>query len=136
MPTAKCLCGQFTTSVTGSFGEVRYCHCSECRRKAGTAFTANAKVDRAQWFLEGPKEQIAEFEHKPGLYNAFCAKCGSPLFARSDENPNDIRIRLGGFDGDIEVSITGHVWVSSKARWYSIDDPIPQFEEQYVEHLE
>lgn len=132
--TGKCLCGTFEYSVAGSLGEVRYCHCSQCRRKSGTAFTANAKIDASQWSLAGPTDLITEFEHKPGLYNAFCAKCGTPLYARSDADPNDIRVRLGGLEGDIDVTITGHVWTSSKAGWYQIEDSIPQYEERYADH--
>lgn len=131
MPTAKCLCGKFEMSVDGSFGDVRYCHCNQCRQKSGTAFTANAKVKKSQWSITGPKELITEFEQKPGLFNAFCSKCGSPLYARSDLDPDYRRVRIGGFDGKIDVAITGHVWVSSKAAWYEIDDTIPQFKEQF-----
>lgn len=128
----SCLCGTFNFTVDGSFGEVRYCHCSQCRKKTGTAFSANSKVNASRWSLEGPSNLVTEFEHKPGLYNAFCANCGSPLYARSDANPDDIRVRLGGFDGDLDVTITGHVWVSAKASWYEIDDSIPQFDERYT----
>jgi len=129
--SSQCLCGLFITTIQGSFGDVRYCHCSKCRRKTGTAFTANAKVDISQWTIEGPEEHITEFEHAPGLYNAFCSRCGSPLYARSDADPSDIRIRIGGFEGDLDVSITGHVWVSFKAIWYSIEDSIPQYRQRF-----
>jgi hypothetical protein len=71
MPTAQCLCGTFQIKVESSFGEVRYCHCSQCRQKSGTAFTANAGIKKSQFSLTGPKELITEFEHKPGLFNAF-----------------------------------------------------------------
>lgn len=128
----RCLCGAFQFEVTGSFGGVRYCHCSQCRRKSGSAFTANAKIRRDQWILHGPNDLISEYEHKAGLYNAFCSRCGSPLYARSNSDPDDIRVRLGGFEGQLDVEITGHVWTSSKADWYQIQDPIPQYEEAYI----
>ncbi|NKC00330.1 MAG: GFA family protein [Pseudomonadales bacterium] len=131
--TSTCTCGTFTTTITGSFGDVRYCHCSRCRSKTGTAFTANAKIHRSQWHLDGPPQSITEFEHTPGLYNAFCSRCGTPLYARSDQDPNDIRIRIGGFQGNIDVTITGHVWVNSKATWYEIEDSLRQFDEAYVD---
>lgn len=131
MAIAKCLCGLFTVEVEGRFGDVRYCHCSQCRRKSGTAFTANAKIHKSQYSIMGPQELITEFEHKPGLFNAFCSKCGSPLYGRSRSNPDDMRVRLGGFEGQIDVAITGHVWVSSKASWYEIEDNIAQFEQRY-----
>lgn len=59
------------------------------------------------------------------MFKAFCSLCGSPLYARSDHDPDDIRVRLGGFEGELDVRITGHVWVSSKATWYEIEDSLP-----------
>ena len=129
MPSGTCLCGVFKYTVTGSFGDVRYCHCSKCRRGNGTAFSANARVQKSQWTLEGPKDNVTEFEHTPGMFKAFCARCGSPLYARSSQAPNDIRVRLGSFDGNLDVNITGHVWTSSKATWYTIEDSIPCYPE-------
>jgi len=72
---------------------------------------------------------VTEFEHKPGLFKAFCSKCGSPLYARSAHDPNDIRVRLGGFEGELDVVITGHVWISFKAPWYVIEDSLPCYAE-------
>jgi len=129
MAVGRCQCGTFEYAVEGSFGEVRYCHCGKCRRGNGTAFSANARVQRSQWSIEGPRDQITEYEHKPGLFKAFCAKCGSPLYARSSHDPDDIRVRIGGFEGDLDVQITGHVWVGSKAEWYVIEDSIPCYAE-------
>ncbi len=127
----SCLCGAFEYAVEGSFGDVRYCHCTRCRRNNGTAFSANAKIDRSQWTLEGPADRITEYEHTPGKYKAFCSVCCSPLYARSDDDPNDIRVRLGGFVGeeDLDVTITGHVWVDWKASWYEIEDSLPRYPE-------
>jgi hypothetical protein len=129
MPSGTCLCGVFKYTVTGSFGDVRYCHCSKCRRGNGTAFSANARVQKSQWTLEGPKDKVTEFEHKPGMFKAFCSRCGSPLYARSSQDPDDIRVRLGGFKENLDVNITGHVWTSSKATWYTIEDSIACYPE-------
>lgn len=131
MPSGTCLCGTFRYTVTGPFGDVRYCHCGQCRRGNGSAFSANARIERSQWTLEGPLDQVTEFEHKPGKFKAFCSRCGSPLYARSSRDPNDIRVRLGGFEGVLDVTITGHVWTSSKATWYTIEDSIPCYPEAW-----
>ncbi len=129
MATGRCLCGAFEYDVEGSFGDVRYCHCSVCRRGSGTAFTANARIRASQWSLRGPRDRITEYEHEPGLYKAFCSQCGSPLYARSDHDPDDVRVRLGGFEGPLDVRVTGHVWVGSKAVWYEIEGSLPCYEE-------
>ena len=97
------------------------------QRGNGSAFSANvnAKVERSQWTLEGPEDEVAEFEHGPGMFNAFCSRCGSPLYARSSHDPDDIPVRLGGFEGNLDVEVTEHVWTSSKSTWYSIEDSLP-----------
>jgi hypothetical protein len=92
--------------------------------------------DRSQWTLEGPRDEITEFEHKPGMFKAFCARCGSPLHARSSQDPDDIRIRLGGFEGSLEVAITAHVWTSSKSTWYAIEDSLPRYPEAMPHDLD
>ena len=101
MALGRCQCGAFEYSVEGSLGDVRYCHCAKCRRGNGTAFTANARIHRSQWSIEGPRDLITEYEHKPGLFKAFCARCGSPLYARSSQDPDDIRVRIGGLEGPL-----------------------------------
>jgi hypothetical protein len=132
MASGRCLCGAFEYTVDGSFGDVRYCHCGQCRRVSGTAFSANARIHRSQWSLRGPRDQITEYEQGPGRFKAFCSKCGSPLYARSEHDPDDVRVRLGGFEGDLDVRITGHVWVGSKASWYKIEDSIPRYPEAII----
>lgn len=129
MASGRCLCGTFRFHVEGSFGEVRYCHCRQCRRQSGTAFTANARIHASQFTLEGPREHVTEYVHRPRRYKAFCARCGSPLYARSDHDPDDVRVRLGGFEGELDVTITAHVWTGSKASWYAIEDTLPRHEE-------
>lgn len=129
MASGTCLCGSFSFAVNGAFGDVRYCHCNQCRRGNGTAFSANAKIDKSQWQLDGPADKITEFEHKPGWFKAFCCTCGSPLYARSNTNPDQIRVRLGGFSGELVATVTGHVWTDFKAQWYSLDDSLPCYAE-------
>ena len=133
MNKGKCLCEGVQFSVSGSFGEVRYCHCSQCRRVTGSAFSANAKVKNSAFTLHSGDELIKEFEHKPGIHRAFCSNCGSPVYSRLDADPDNIRIRLGSFEEVEGVDVTGHVWVGSKASWYDIDDGLACYLEAFVE---
>jgi len=122
MASTTCLCGEIEFQVTGLFGEVRYCHCSQCRKVTGTAFSANAKVERCHWRIIKGDGFITEYEQAPGIFRAFCGKCGSPLYSRLDREPNHIRVRLGSFHDPEGVNVTGHVWVSSKASWFDIPE--------------
>ena len=125
----KCLCEGVQFSVIGSFGEVRYCHCSQCRRVTGSAFSANAKISIESWRINSGEALIREYENKPGIYRAFCSICGTPVYSKLQSDPQNIRVRLGSFETVKEVDITGHVWVSSKAPWYSIEGNLPCYME-------
>jgi hypothetical protein len=129
MANGQCLCGAVRYRVFGSLGEARLCHCDMCRLANGTAFSANVSVPRTSYSLLSGEQVIAEYESSPGRYRAFCSKCGSPVYARLIDDPDHIRIRLGGLTGEIDVSIVAHTWVSSNPDWYSIEDSLEQFPE-------
>jgi len=127
--TGRCLCGATRFRISGRVGAVGYCHCGQCRRASGTAFASNANVARANIeFLSG-LDDVTEYESSPGKFRAFCGRCGSPIYSRRDSEPELRRIRLGSLDSDPERRPLGHVWVRSKAPWYSIGDSLPQYPE-------
>jgi hypothetical protein len=128
--TAKgsCVCGAVRYEVDGSLGDVSYCHCSFCRRSSGTAFTANARVPASAFRLLTGADSLGEYRAPRGV-RAFCSVCASGIFARVDAEPEWIRIRIGGLEGELDVRITAHVWVGSKSSWFEITDRLPQYPE-------
>jgi len=121
--------------ITGSLGPLGYCHCTQCRRASGTAFSANADVARAElWFTSGDA-LIREFESSPGRFRAFCSRCGSPLYKRTAERPEVMRVRLGLLEDDPQLQARVHVRVSSRAPWYEITDSLPQLPEGLPKRL-
>ena len=127
--TANCLCGGVRIDISGKLGPVVYCHCSRCRKAQGTAFGANADVRRKYWKLVGGEDLIREFESSPGIFRAFCSRCGSPLYSRRPAAPDVLRIRLGILNDDPERRSLAHCHVASKAVWFEITDDLPQFAE-------
>jgi hypothetical protein len=125
----QCLCGKVRYQVAGSLGEVRYCHCTRCQRATGSAFSANARIPAVRFALLAGQELVREYEERPGIFRAFCSVCGSPVYARLGREPEDIRVRIGGLSGELDVRIPAHVWASSKSSWYSIADTLPRYSE-------
>jgi hypothetical protein len=124
-----CLCGTVRYRISGRIGPVVYCHCSQCRRASGTAFATNANVRKSDIAFLSGRDRITEFESSPGKIRAFCSRCGSPIYSRTDSDPDHLRIRLGTLDGDPGRRSLAHCWVSSKAAWFAITDALPQFPE-------
>jgi hypothetical protein len=125
----ECLCGSVKFEISGSLGEVRYCHCLRCRQATGTAFSANARIPEKQFKLLAGSEDLRSYEMGPGIHRFFCSKCGCPAFVKLDRDPDYIRPRIGGLSGSVDVDIAAHVWVGSKAEWHSITDDLHQFDQ-------
>ncbi|HZR83045.1 MAG TPA: GFA family protein [Candidatus Binatia bacterium] len=130
--TGACLCGTVRYDLRGKIGPLAYCHCKMCQRASGSAFGANVsvRVETVGWL--GGRDSITEYESSPGKLRAFCRRCGSPLYSRTDAEPGSLRFRLGTLDGDPGRRALAHFWVASKAPWYEIADVLPQYPEGVV----
>jgi len=127
--TGRCLCEGVRFEISGPFGPLGYCHCKQCQRANGSAFSAGSSVARIDLrFLSG-EELLREFESSPGRFRAFCSRCGSPIYKRMSDQPEALRIRLGVLDRDPELRARVHIWVDAKAPWYEITDELPQLPE-------
>ncbi len=115
-----CLCGGVRIEVSGKVGPVVYCHCSRCRKASGTAFGANADVWLKYWRVLAGEDLIREFESSPGVFRAFCGRCGSPIYSRRANAPDVLRLRLGILNDDPGRRSLAHFWVGSKAAWFDI----------------
>ncbi|QSP96355.1 GFA family protein [Marinobacter salinisoli] len=128
MYTGQCLCGDITFEYDGPIGPITLCHCSQCRRAHGSAFSASAPVQRVRFrFLTG-ESLVTEFESRPGKYRAFCSHCGSHLFSRVDAIPGILRLLAGVINEPLGKSASRHEFVGSKSDWYEITDDLPQFQ--------
>lgn len=129
MYQGSCLCGGITFEISGAITEIVYCHCSECRRVQGSAFASNGFVQRDHFKLLSGKELLSQYEYGPGRYKQSCRICAAPIYSHSDAKPDYVRVRLGTISSEIKERPQCHIFVGSKANWYTITDDLPQYEE-------
>ena len=128
MLTGQCLCGRVSFQYQGPLGPIALCHCSQCRRAHGSAFSASAPVQKSRFQWLAGETDIREYESRPGKYRAFCSHCGSQLYSRVDAIPGILRLRVGVINEPLEKGVAQHVFVGSKSDWFEITDQIPQFD--------
>ena len=121
MHVGSCLCGTITYEIRGELSDFGYCHCRSCRKASGSAFGANAGVERTAFRLTSGAGTLREFESSPGKYRAFCTRCGSPIYAYLAESLGILRIRLGSLDTPFAAHARAHTFVSDKADWDDIE---------------
>jgi len=126
--TGHCLCGGIRFQYTGPIGPLALCHCSQCRRVHGSAFSASAPVQKVRFQWTGDESLIREFESRPGKYRAFCSECGSALYSRVDAIPGILRLRVGLINEPLGKEPAAHVFVGSKSDWFEISDATPQYQ--------
>ena len=125
--SGSCLCGRIRYEVNAPLGAVEHCHCSMCRKAHGAAFSTNALVPTAALKITSGTELLAEYDSSPNRRKCFCSKCGSQLFIRRTNKPEFTMLTLGTIDGAPQTVPERHVFVASKASWYTITDALPQY---------
>jgi len=101
-----CLCGAVRLVASGLPDRVGVCHCHDCRKHHGALFYAAAIFPQAAVSITG------ETQHYQGRH--FCPRCGSSVFARSD---NEVEVHLGVLDQGDQLVPTYEVWTCRRARW-------------------
>jgi len=88
--TGGCLCGAVRYSVRGDPVHVRRCHCADCRKESGSAFTVYAHWPVEAFELNG---EISSHDGR-----GFCPRCGSRLLDTTDPGDTLVEIRIGSLD--------------------------------------
>ena len=124
----KCLCGAVHYAVADEFVYAANCHCSNCRRTTGSAFKPFAGIERDKLALtEGASTSCSIFGDESG-HDAHCELCGSLLYSLVREGAF-VHVAMGTLVDDPTIRPTAHIFVGSKATWFTVADDLPQYDE-------
>lgn len=126
MLTGQCACGAVRYQVEDRFRYAGYCHCSQCRRATGSAFSVFGGIEQGRLRVVRGSDVLAAFEKNSDDSVSFCRRCGSNLFSIVRDGIY-AHVQLGTLDDAPSVRPSFHIFVNSKAAWDSIDDTLPQF---------
>jgi hypothetical protein len=117
--SGQCLCGQVKVSARGEPLRVGICHCTNCRKESGSAFT---------FYAIWPTQQV-EHEGETSVFNrqSFCARCGSHLFSGDDR---EAEVKLGVLsEAPTSLAPSYELWVKRREPWLRPIDGATQYEE-------
>ena len=127
MLTGKCLCGAVQYAVKDEFVYALNCHCSNCRRATGSAFKSFAGIMRNKLSIAVGNKMLLIFGDD-NAHDARCLTCGSLLYSVVRDG-SFVHIAMGTLVDDPTIRPTAHIFVGSKAPWFTIADRLPQHEE-------
>ena len=119
------------SAVADAFTYALNCHCSNCRRTTGSAFKPFAGIMRDQFAVtEGRDKLLIYGEEK--THDAHCNVCGSLLYSVVRDGMY-VHVALGTLVDAPAIRPTAHIFVGSKAPWFTITDDLPQYREHVTD---
>lgn len=126
----RCFCGAAQYAVPDEFRYAMNCHCSNCRRTTGSAFKPFAGIEREKFAVTQGADALLIYGGEKA-HDAHCRKCGSLLYSVVRDGAW-VHVALGTLVDDPSIRPSQHIFVGSKAPWFTITDDLPQFEEHAV----
>ena len=108
------------------------CHCKNCQKQAGSAFSTLAGIKKSDFKLTGGPKIYVDTATDSGasVERFFCGTCGSPIYSALPSQPDVIYLKTGTLDDTSEFNPSIHVWAATKQNWVEIDKNIPQLQKQ------
>lgn len=107
--TGGCLCGAVRYTVRGEPVHVGRCHCADCRKESGSAFTVYAQWPVEAFELSG---ELAEYEGR-----RFCPTCGSQVLTPAGDDAL-VEIALGTLDdAPFDLTPAAEIWIKRRESW-------------------
>ena len=120
--TGRCDCGAVRFEIAAPLGPARYCHCTSCQRRTGTAASASAITAQGSVVVTQGVEELRGWAPEGRRERVFCGLCGSHLFIRHPETGEFAGVRLGAIDGDPGVRPAGRPVVANAPGWEPLPD--------------
>ncbi|MEZ5777582.1 MAG: GFA family protein [Paracoccaceae bacterium] len=123
----QCMCRSVTYEVTDAFAYAMYCHCSDCRRRTGSAFKPFGGIKLNEVKVVNGIEHVIAYGDQID-HDLLCSLCGSLLYSVVREGEY-AHVTLGTLVDAPSIQPLMHIFVGSKAPWYTITDNLPQHDE-------
>ncbi|MFC0542445.1 GFA family protein [Kutzneria chonburiensis] len=119
MRTGHCLCGAISYSYDAEPVLTVLCHCDDCQRHTGSAFSENILVPQDSLRITGVPKVYNTVGSENGHVRdrLFCGDCGTPIFTVMRERPEIIIVKAGTLDDRSGVRPTAEVWTRRAQDW-------------------
>lgn len=119
----RCLCGDIRYEIGSVPSSMGVCHCRDCQRQGGSAFSTMAAV---------PTSDLTFIRGEPTVYRggatasgdtaevAFCGRCGSPIYTVLASQPELVYVKTGTLEDTDWFRPQFHVWCEHKQDWLEI----------------
>ncbi len=123
----SCLCGQVTYSSSSEEPAMMVvCHCPDCQKQSGTAYSTNVLVPTSSIRFDGDSrgQYVVNGDSGQPVTRNFCKNCGSPLTTELPAFDNLAAVKAGTLSDSTWVKPTMQIWCDSAQPWGALDDSV------------
>jgi hypothetical protein len=123
-----CLCGKVRYSANAEPVFVGVCHCRDCQKFSGSAFSVVVALPKIALSVQG---KVNTFQ-KPGdtgkmTERRFCPECGSPVVEEVAAMPDIVMVGAGTLDDASWVKPGMQIYCDSAQPWVELRGGIQSF---------
>lgn len=119
--TATCRCGRLSARCEGEPVRISVCHCLECKRRSGSAFSAQARWPVERITLSGEAKEWSVVGESGGVGTfSFCPDCGGAGWYVIDRMPGVVAVPIGNFADPTFPAPEYSVFEERKHAWVEI----------------
>ena len=126
--SGRCLCGSIQYEFSEDPAIAGICHCKNCQRQAGSAFSTLYGIPKASFGMTGEPKLYSDADTASGntVQRYFCGNCGSPVYSTVVSQPDMIFLKTGTLDNTDGFKAQFQVWCDSRQDWVELIDGVPQ----------
>ncbi len=124
-----CSCGAIRYTCTEPPFVTYLCHCTECRKRTGSAFSFMLQVPSDGFRLdEGtPKTRERVADSGNVITYHFCGDCGTNIFGINSARAQVRGVHGGALDEPANYPIQANIWTDSALNWAHMDETLERF---------
>lgn len=123
-----CLCGRVHYVADAEPAFVGVCHCTDCQKFTGSAFSTVIALPAAALKVKGALKTFT----KPGdsgksIHRRFCPECGSPIVDEAEAMPGMVMINAGTLTDRSWVKPHSEIYCDSAQPWVQLGGGLQRF---------
>lgn len=115
--SASCSCGAVRCAIDCELETVVNCHCTDCRKMSGCAFSSMVVSPASATEVTRGEELLSPYALSEATTKYFCKRCGSPLFNVNTRYPGLRMLYLGTIDQHETLTPSFNAFCRSKLGW-------------------
>lgn len=117
--TGSCRCGAVHYELAmDRLPAIYCCHCLDCQKWSGSAFTEQGVIREEDIKTEGPLLEACVTSRQGGVSVQYvCGSCHNRIYSKNPKRPGIALLRAGTLEDSPAIEPKAHIWVKRKQPW-------------------